>query len=159
MGASHYMPALRSERICDYWACMVLFIPARSDQRFHSRRCKDLDRAPMIFERPCGACSRLFRPKRNAYAVFCSKGCNQRARRASLNGPRSVLKTGVADRDGWICRIPGCGLPVERGMRFPDPWSPSVDHVIPVSFGGGNDPENLRLAHLVCNMRRGVRPL
>ena len=49
-----------------------------------------------------------------------------------------------------ICGI--CGRPVDFDKKFPDPWSATVDHIIPVTKGG--DPaslENLQLAHLQCN--------
>lgn len=49
-----------------------------------------------------------------------------------------------------VCAI--CGRPVDFYKVFPDPWSPTVDHIIPISKGG--DPsslENLQLAHLQCN--------
>ena len=35
---------------------------------------------------------------------------------------------------GEVCAI--CGLPVNKRLRFPDPMSPSVDHIIPVGRGG-----------------------
>lgn len=34
----------------------------------------------------------------------------------------------------------------------------TVDHYIPQSLGGGDDPENLFLAHAGCNSRRGNKP-
>lgn len=49
-----------------------------------------------------------------------------------------------------VCGI--CGRPVDMDKGFPDPWSPTVDHIIPISKGG--DPcalDNLQLAHLQCN--------
>lgn len=49
-----------------------------------------------------------------------------------------------------ICAI--CGRAVDFDRKFPDPWSATADHIIPVSKGG--DPaslENLQLAHLQCN--------
>lgn len=49
-----------------------------------------------------------------------------------------------------ICGI--CGLPVDKSLKFPDPMSATVDHIIPVSKRG--DPvalENLQLAHRICN--------
>lgn len=45
-----------------------------------------------------------------------------------------------------------CGRAVDFNRRFPDPWSATLDHIIPISKGG--DPaslENLQLAHLQCN--------
>lgn len=51
-----------------------------------------------------------------------------------------------------------CGRAVDFNKRFPDPWSPTLDHIIPVSKGG--DPaslENLQLAHLQCNRIKGTK--
>jgi 5-methylcytosine-specific restriction endonuclease McrA len=49
-----------------------------------------------------------------------------------------------------ICGI--CGKPVDKSIKYPDPMSPTVDHIIPLNKGG--DPsalENLQLAHRYCN--------
>lgn len=49
-----------------------------------------------------------------------------------------------------ICGI--CGKPVDKTLKYPDPMSASVDHIIPVSKHG--DPislDNLQLAHRYCN--------
>ena len=49
-----------------------------------------------------------------------------------------------------ICGI--CGKPVDKSLKYPDPMSPTVDHIIPVSKHG--DPislDNLQLAHRHCN--------
>ena len=35
--------------------------------------------------------------------------------------------------------------------------SATVDHLWPQSFGGDDEPENLRIAHLSCNSRRGTK--
>ena len=53
-----------------------------------------------------------------------------------------------------VCGI--CGKPVDKSIRYPDPMSPTVDHIIPVSRNG--DPvalENLQLAHRYCNRKKG----
>lgn len=52
-----------------------------------------------------------------------------------------------------ICGI--CGKPVDKTLKYPDPMSASVDHIIPVSKNG--DPvalENLQLAHRYCNRQK-----
>ena len=51
-----------------------------------------------------------------------------------------------------------CGRPVDFDKVFPDPWSPTLDHIIPVQKGG--DPaslENLQLAHLQCNRIKSTK--
>ncbi len=49
-----------------------------------------------------------------------------------------------------VCGI--CGKPVDKSLKYPDPMSPTVDHIIPVAKNG--DPvalENLQIAHRYCN--------
>ncbi len=51
-----------------------------------------------------------------------------------------------------------CHQPVDKAVRYPDPWSPAVDHIVPTSRGGDPyDRGNLRLAHARCNNARGNR--
>jgi 5-methylcytosine-specific restriction endonuclease McrA len=53
----------------------------------------------------------------------------------------------MAKRDGWLCGI--CGGKVTRNN-----WS--HDHIIPLSLGGSHTYDNTVLAHLECNVKRGV---
>jgi len=49
-----------------------------------------------------------------------------------------------------ICGI--CGKPVDMELKYPDPMSACVDHIIPVAKGGHpSDIQNLQLAHWCCN--------
>lgn len=52
----------------------------------------------------------------------------------------------------WIC-----GRPVDTALKYPDPFSPSADHVTPRSRGGTNERQNLKLAHLRCNTSRQAK--
>ena len=63
----------------------------------------------------------------------------------------------IYERDGWMCHI--CGDPVSREYDPHDPFSPTLDHLIPRAAGGTHDPSNLATCHAVCNSRRGTRPL
>jgi 5-methylcytosine-specific restriction endonuclease McrA len=57
-------------------------------------------------------------------------------------------------RDEGICGI--CGDAVEMLLGTNEDMAPSLDHIIPRSLGGTNDDDNLRLAHRLCNSRRGI---
>lgn len=61
----------------------------------------------------------------------------------------------IFDRDGWVCGI--CSEPIDRGLLHPDPMSVSLDHIIPMSKGGGHVPLNVTCAHLFCNLSKGNR--
>ena len=69
------------------------------------------------------------------------------ARRAVFeNNKKIILATQT------ICGI--CGQPVDRSLKFPDPMSPTVDHIIPCARGGSDDLDNLQLAHRRCNRNK-----
>lgn len=73
---------------------------------------------------------------------------NKRDRSSSWNRKRDrVIK------EQTHCFI--CGDIVDKELPATDAMSPSVDHLIPVSKGGSDDLDNLFLAHLDCNKRRG----
>lgn len=102
----------------------------------------------------CGVCGGRFRRS------------EWRLQGSALRCPRCQVKAGtvhrwcmtvdeLAQRDGTDCAI--CREPVDMSLRRPDLMSPSVEHVIPRALGGEDVPENLALAHLLCNMRKGAR--
>lgn len=52
-----------------------------------------------------------------------------------------------------VCGI--CGKPINKKLKAPDPMSPVVDHIIPISKGGHPSAmENLQLAHWTCNRQK-----
>lgn len=60
---------------------------------------------------------------------------------------KRILKTQT------VCGI--CGKPVNKKLKPPDPMSPVIDHMIPVSKGGHPSAiENLQLAHRTCNRQK-----
>lgn len=65
----------------------------------------------------------------------------------------SIIELGT--RDAWKCHL--CRRRVDPRFRSPHPKSPTFDHLVPVADGGNDEPENLRLAHRDCNVRRGTR--
>lgn len=48
-----------------------------------------------------------------------------------------------------------CGHPIDKKLKYPDPMSPVVDHIIPINKGGHpSDIVNLQLAHWSCNRQK-----
>jgi len=75
-------------------------------------------------------------------------------RGAAVRGPNFTVAD-LIKRDGNNCGI--CGEAMMPTATYPDPNSPSIDHIIPVSRGGTHELANARAAHLSCNIRRGNR--
>jgi 5-methylcytosine-specific restriction endonuclease McrA len=70
------------------------------------------------------------------------------------NGHRRTQLRAQVLREEDTCWL--CGQLVDKTLMTPDPGSPEVDEVIPVSLGGDPlDRTNCRLAHRLCNIRRG----
>lgn len=61
----------------------------------------------------------------------------------------------VFGRDEWICGL--CGDPIDATLRYPDPLSASVDHVVPINCGGSHTHDNVQASHLRCNLKKGAR--
>lgn len=84
------------------------------------------------------------------------KAGHHKRRALKLNLPADNIRPAdVYERDGWVCGL--CAEPVDRNSAWPDPMSPSLDHVLPLSKGGHHVLENVQLAHLSCNVRKGAR--
>jgi 5-methylcytosine-specific restriction endonuclease McrA len=64
--------------------------------------------------------------------------------------PAELVKF-VAQRQDWVCPACGGALPDlnERAHH--------VDHVVPWSLGGGNEPANIQILHVRCNLSKGQR--
>ena len=134
----------------------------RSD--FCSDLCRDRSWAGVAVGEPrsCIGCAAEFVASRNSHrycSTTCSKNVAAKLRRAIKRGV-TVERFNHADvfvRDGWVCYL--CAQPVNRDTPWPDPWSPSLDHVIPLAAGGSHSLENTRCTHLRCNLSKNDRVL
>ncbi len=71
----------------------------------------------------------------------------------------------IFNRDGWVCQI--CREPLlpkwtkVGESESPHPRSPTIDHIVPLSFGPtspGHVPSNVQACCWECNSRKGNRP-
>jgi 5-methylcytosine-specific restriction endonuclease McrA len=68
------------------------------------------------------------------------------------------LVTQLMARDGTNCTI--CGEPLDRKLRDVHHHRYiTFDHIVPRSAGGSDATTNKRLAHAVCNWKRGNDPV
>lgn len=89
---------------------------------------------------------------------FCSERCvaqtakdTRRARLANVE-TKPYSRHEIFERDRWMCQL--CQLPVDRHAHYQDDQAPSIDHVVPISLGGPDAPENVQCAHRLCNSRK-----
>jgi len=135
-----------------------------------SDRCREIARGGVLCE--CGA----ERPKFGTYCDACRvlkrrdvrkrrrvlesnlgiRGENHRARARRFGVEYEPVRlTQVYERDRWVCQL--CRRRVDPHLKSPHPLSKTIDHIVPMSQGGGHVYANVQLAHRDCNTRKGVR--
>lgn len=144
--------------------------PGQSRRRVLGRSLKQMLVAPESDEQDALAVARLAREEKSeaadrrwwrahsaelAYALGNPTSTTSHKHRAEKRGLAAelVILAEVAERDRWKCGI--CGKRVvktAKGRR-----SASLDHIVPISKGGGNLYSNTQLSHLECNWAKKDR--
>lgn len=71
------------------------------------------------------------------------------------NGPVERFSSReIYERDNWICHL--CRNSVDKNLKFPDPFSVSLDHIQPIARGGGHTRANVACSHLRCNLKKNA---
>lgn len=117
---------------------------------------------PRMVERvaACDGCGAEFTAKHPS-ARWCSTKCANRFWGGVRARQRGVLSSArytdreIFERDNWICHI--CREPVERTGDRLHPMGATIDHMVPISRGGTDEPENVATAHWLCNRKKGAR--
>lgn len=68
---------------------------------------------------------------------------------------RPVRPRDIFARDKWRCHI--CRRKLSPNRAHPHPRSATLDHLVPLSKGGGHVPENVATACLYCNVSKSNR--
>lgn len=63
---------------------------------------------------------------------------------------KKVFESGSA-----ICGL--CDEEIDLELKWPDPMSLTIDHIIPLALGGTNEDINLQPTHQKCNFKKGAR--
>jgi 5-methylcytosine-specific restriction endonuclease McrA len=119
----------------------------------------------------CVTCSKRFKVKRYSESGYwCSQKCrsvwlSRTRKRKTKAYPADWIdpptRYAIYHRDRWTCHL--CHLPVPPDLEWVnDEWQPNyptLDHLVPRSHGGTDEPSNLKLAHMGCNTARGNAPL
>lgn len=138
---------------------------SRATVRVKSSRQK-LRKTPLVAG-PCCVCGELLIARQlTKHALHC-KGCVTEAQleqKKAAKARRKALQRGaykaervyrkrVFERDKWKCHI--CGGRIDKSLTAPDRSSATLDHIVPLTFGGEHTMHNIKAAHYGCNSRRG----
>lgn len=152
----------------DYYVKRTEYLSQAKSRYVHHLRDKRMgDRVNKAIE--CKWCGMSFIPKYNdRRRAYCSPTCQKRSERISKRLRNDTLRRRevveerpverfkaieIYERDGWRCGI--CGKKVDKKLKAPNYKSPSIDHIVPISKGGLHERKNVRLAHWICNSKRG----
>lgn len=154
-----------SSRTCSN--CAEVFQPNHSVSRFCSQDCYQdwLCGNPRLCEvdgctrkhAAKGFCINHYSQWRRASGLDEAPGSRWPSKRAEYWGVEyePISAAEVYAEDGFVCQL--CGGLVDVTRFHPDPLSPSLDHVVPMSKGGPHLRSNVQTAHLGCNISKGNR--
>lgn len=137
-----------------------------------SRKAKDRERAAhekAAKSYDCQECGAKFSPVYgNQQRAFCSDICTARGKRTASRRSKRLVgsnhrqrarhygveyepvnRNTIYARDAWKCGI--CGEKINKKLSFPHYMSASLDHIVPLSKGGGHTYANTQAAHFICN--------
>ena len=173
---NRFVPTQRDPRMCD--VCGAIFIPKSNRQISCSRECflkkynetRNARRAatrPEPIEKVCPICGGTFFSDPWREKKYCSERCAKakQRKRHDKRIPRDRRKDNIKlkdlfKRDGGKCYI--CGGDCDwndwrtnkAGNKYPGDSYPTIDHILPVSRGGYDAWDNVRLACWKCNMEK-----
>ena len=126
------------------------------------KRKEEEENAKRTRTKTCVICGNLFADTWSGNRLTCSTACSRKYRNikpkriTSQNSVDAITLPALYKRDSGICHI--CGMlcnyndfVIRNGAKICGDWYPSIDHVKPLSKGGLNSWENVRLAHRRCN--------
>lgn len=79
-----------------------------------------------------------------------------RARKFGCEYETGITLKKLVARDGLTCALCGelCDWNDRGYSKYCGPLYPSIDHIIPMSKGGGHTWKNVQVAHIICNSKK-----
>lgn len=94
-------------------------------------------------------------------ARWCSKRCANRhwglVRTRQHLRPTAAPYTDleIFERDHWTCRL--CSQSIDPSLPRRHAMGATIDHIVPLSLGGLDEPTNVQAAHWSCNRAKGAK--
>ncbi len=152
--------------------CVICLNPSGRIEKACAGACADrrVRVAHCVEPVPCRACETVFCRLPGTYSRHCSESCQQtwdrdarkaeRKRRGSTNNRKRARKFGgivetfnpieVLTRDRWRCQLCGVKTPKAKRGSIEDN-APELDHIVPLSKGGGHTRANTQCLCRRCN--------
>ena len=133
-------------------------------------------RGSKLYTRVCPVCGAEFTtwlPHKETCTEKCSrrlrnlghqKYADRRIERIQENGyvDKSITLAKLLKRDNGICYLCGEKVDVDDyiirdDIKIVGDNYPSIDHIVPVAKGGTHTWDNVKLAHKICNSKKGAK--
>jgi 5-methylcytosine-specific restriction endonuclease McrA len=101
----------------------------------------------------CIGCNQDFDTENRRSDVKYCPACEPLRHHRGLNGGRFPVAELRAM--GTTCGV--CRGSISFDYHYPDPRTPSVDHMVPKALGGSDAAGNLQIVHLWCNQAKHLR--
>lgn len=157
--------------------CGTEYEPIRKKQQCCSQECQKVATNEAIIKgleneaRVCGSCGVEFIPTR-INQEYCKKTCREKSfyqknqdyflNRRYIRRANPVNRVGqevsideLYEKAKGLCGI--CGKVIDKSIKHPHPLSLSLDHILPISRGGLHTIDNVQVAHMSCNSKKGNR--
>jgi len=170
--------AIILDKVCDW--CSKIFETKIKAQRFccidcsragnalRSAELRHKTKLPKSLDFLCDDCGQLVvsnkRVTKGRYGRFCRVCALRRRReryrqkhlkRQQVLNPLRISVEVLIERDGVLCHL--CGVDVDLALPRNSRFGATIDHVVPLSKGGLDVLDNLKLAHWICNIKKGNR--
>lgn len=149
--------------------CNALFQPINKNQIRCSAKCKK------EFVYTCEICGKVFKTFQPMQKT-CSGNCKEirdkqqrknaarirKRRYANIEKENGINLESVAKKEKNICYL--CGALVDwndcdkKQNKYYGKY-PSIEHIVPISKGGADTWDNVKLAHISCNSRKGNKKI
>lgn len=123
-------------------------------------QCRFNGQLPVLVLRHCIICGDPFFQRQNPRVkILCSHKCASRRgaqlRAHKMCGHPRIDRLAIFDRDEWKCCKCGKDVIRDKSNRHPD--QANIDHIIPLSKGGGSETDNLQTLCRKCNATKAAR--
>lgn len=126
------------------------------------RKASAFNNKTQLSMRFCEACGEIILGTRQRFCRPCAQRIQNRRDNVKKDKRRvaaftvdthTITLVKLYARDKGICWL--CGQPCDFSAGINDNLYPSIDHIVPISKGGKDEWANIKLAHRICNSKRG----